>query len=110
MVDIIIGISPSAKVAAHPANISVSRERVVNARILDVRPSRKGRRRPFAGPDERRRPAPLNLDPSGSTVLVLMIKDSDRIPQDLKTGDYNISLRITPRKPEKAFESGDITA
>lgn len=107
MVDIIIGIMPTAKVAENPVRANPIRESLIDARILDIRPARKGKKTGPEGSDERRHMSRINVDPSGSTVLVLMINDANKLPQDLKTGDYRISIRISNKKTDqKAFIHG----
>lgn len=110
MVDIIIGATAPAKVRENPSRIVPLKEKVVDAQVLDIRPARKRRRYGSEETDERRRPANINSDPSGSTVLVLMIKDPTGLPVDLKTGDYKISLRISLKKPERKIRPKGITA
>jgi len=107
MVDIIIGIAPSAKVADNPVKTNTVRENLIDAKILDIRPARKTRKTSTDDPDERRHSSRIHVDPSGSTVLVLMINDTGNLPRDIKTGDYRISIRISNKKTEqKTFFQG----
>lgn len=107
MVDIIIGITPSAKVAENPVKTVPGRDNLIDAKILDIRPARKNRNTGQDESDERRHSSRINVDPSGSTVLVLMINDTNNLPRDIKTGDYKISIRVANKKTEqKAFFRG----
>lgn len=107
MINIIIGVMPSAKVAENPVKANPVRENLIDAKILDIRPARKGQKAGPNGSDERRRMSKINTDPSGSTVLVLMINDVNNLPHDLKTGDYRISIKISNKKTDlKAFIHG----
>ncbi len=63
----------------------------IEARVLHIRQARKktdadkGRRRPTAQP----------IDPPGARVLVLMIPDGHRLPEDLGTGSWRVFLRFS---------------
>lgn len=103
MVDIIIGVMPAAKVAENPVRANPKKENLIDAKILDIRPARKGRKQVPDGPDDRRHIGRTNVDPMGSTVLVLMVSNANNLPQDLKTGDYRISIKITNKKTDQKF-------
>ncbi len=109
MVDIIIGATPVSRVAENPVKTALVRSSFIDAKILDIRPARKGRKDTDT-PDKRKKAAYINTDPSGSTVIVLMIKDTANLPDDLKSGNYQISLKISKRTPNKNLNNEGITA
>lgn len=100
MVDLVIGAMPVSNVGDNPVRPVAGREHFIDARILDIRPSRKGKKNTDI-PDKRKKAAYINCDPSGSTVIVLMINDTNNLPQDLKTGNYRISLKISKKTHQK---------
>lgn len=62
----------------------------VEARVLHVRP---GRRR--KDPEKRgRKQTEQPPDPPGARVLVLMVPDAHRLPEDLASGRYRVFLRF----------------
>ena len=68
----------------------------LEAQVLHVRPPR-GRRRDGSdkrGDKERRQSAARTSDPPGSRVLVLLVSDAHRLPQDLAGGKYRVFLRF----------------
>lgn len=101
MVDIIIGIKPSANVGENPLSVHAPRENLIDAKVLDIRPARRARKNSPDSWDERRRTGRVNADPNGSTVLVLMVNDAANLPNDLNSGNYRVSLRITQKKHEQ---------
>ncbi len=109
MVDIIIGAAPVARVTENPVKTALIRSSFIDAKILDIRPARKGRKETDT-PDKRKKAAYINTDPSGSTVIVLMIKDTANLPDDLKSGNYQISLKISKKIHQKTFHDEGLTA
>lgn len=70
---------------------------VVEARVLNVRPSR---RRP-KGPghqQEKRRQGQAHFDPAAGRVVVLLVPEGYQIPQDINSDNYRVFLRFAPRR------------
>ena len=68
----------------------------VEAKLLAVRsPRRRSEGPPPPGPE--RRHATEARDPANARVLVLMIEDSSRLPEDLASGTYRLFLRFARR-------------
>ncbi len=68
----------------------------VEAKLLAVRAPRLRGDRPPSGA-ERRDSKAASRDPIGGKVLVLMIPDGTRLPDDLETGAYRVFLRFARR-------------
>jgi hypothetical protein len=90
MVDIVVGRIP-------PMNRVDSGKqpdmRPIEAQILNVRaPRQRQRQRPDRTPNRRR--DKTHADPPGSRVLVLLVPEAHRLPDDLDEGNYRILLRI----------------
>ena len=80
----------------------------VPVRVLKVRSARS--RRPERLVARERRGEAEEADPVRGKVLVLMVPDGTRLPQDLETGNYQIRLRIVPEKQEETPErTGEIS-
>jgi hypothetical protein len=68
--------------------------RTVEARILNVRPSRR-QQRGKPGSDRRRQTG--NPDPASGKVLMLLAPEGQNIPADLDSGRYRVFLKFMPR-------------
>jgi hypothetical protein len=83
-----------------PSERSQARQGQVEARVLHVRPPR-GRRReepdPRSGSREERRSGSASVDPPGARVLVLLVPDAHRLPDELMNGDYRVFLRFAKK-------------
>lgn len=69
---------------------------MLEARLLDIRRSRKERGDPPVGQTERREggePA----DPSSGQILTLLIPEGHRVPRGVESGNYRIFLRFVQR-------------
>lgn len=67
----------------------------IEAKILHVRQPRRAR-------DPRksvnsRQSSSAAIDPPGARVLVLLVPDAFKLPDDLSSGDYRLFLRIVKR-------------
>lgn len=62
----------------------------VEARLLHVRPPRKG----IAGPLGMERREKEQVDPLRGRVLTVMVPDSESLPKDLDSENYKVILRF----------------
>jgi hypothetical protein len=69
----------------------------IEAKVLDVRPARRGDSAASRGRPDKRRNASPTQDPPGARVLVLMILDGTLVPGDLQTGPYRTFIRFARR-------------
>jgi hypothetical protein len=92
--EIVVGATPRVG-SARPANTAGGG--VIEARVLNVRPSRKRKRSSFVGKNNRRFGSSVN-DPERGRVMTLMINDEQELPGDISSGNYRIIVRIVPRK------------
>ena len=74
-----------------------SQPQVVEARILNVRPPRRGPRSLAEKQDNRRGRSPQQ-DPAAGRVMVLLVSEGYYVPADIDSGNYRVLLRIVPRK------------
>lgn len=92
--EIVIGsatpVGPPPKKGAGPRDF-------IEARMLHVRPPRRRRGHVPAGQKDRRG-GKNTVDPVGSRVMVLLVPDGFRIPQDIDSGNYRVFVRFAPRK------------
>lgn len=70
---------------------------MIEARILNIRPSRKRQSQQHHGAIERRNKK-ITTDPSGGRVLVLLVPDGYTLPKNIEFGDYRVFLRFVPQK------------
>ena len=68
----------------------------VEAKLLAIRAPRRRGEKPPPGV-ERRDERNKNQDPAGGKVLVLMIPDGTRLPENLESGEYRVFLRFSKR-------------
>ncbi len=66
---------------------------VISARLLHVRPPRKG----IAGPSGRERRNRQANDPRTGRVLTIMIPDASQLPADIDSSQYDVSIRLIRR-------------
>lgn len=92
--EIVVGATPRVG-STRPSNTTGGG--VIEARVLNVRPSRKRKRGSFFGKNNRRFGSSAN-DPERGRVVTLMINDEQELPSDISSGDYRIIVRIIPRK------------
>jgi len=91
--DFVIGRIPPP---SSPSDRKAGAEGQIEAQILDVR--RPRRRRDGAGDaGEQRRPGSKQADPPGASVLVLLVPDGHKLPDDLSEGGYRIFLRLAKK-------------
>lgn len=86
--EIIIGSIPP--LPAQPGKQPGKTGPTIEARVLNVRPTRKG----IAGPSGMERRNKQGKDPYKGRVLTIMVPDADLLPADLDSKDYNVSLRF----------------
>ena len=72
---------------------TVREKRGIEARLLHVRPPRRG----IAGPSGAERRGKKTKDPVKGKVLTLMVLDGDELPKDLDKVQYMVSLRFHKR-------------
>jgi hypothetical protein len=70
---------------------------VVEARILNVRPPRRGPRSLAEKKEDRRGLSPQQ-DPAAGRVMVLLVPEGYYVPADIDSGNYRVFLRFVPRK------------
>ena len=86
--EIIVGtISPLKE---NPKEQQYASSRPVEARILNVRPPRKG----IAGPSGMERRGKGVSDPLRGRVLTIMVPDSEVLPKDIDTANYKVVMRF----------------
>ncbi|RMG47401.1 MAG: hypothetical protein D6718_03740 [Acidobacteria bacterium] len=90
--DFVIGRIPPPGSAAERRGRT---EGQIEARILHVREPRRRRRGPGDGPERRR--AAQETDPPGARVLVVLVPEAHRLPDDLAEGNYRLFLRFVRR-------------
>lgn len=71
--------------------------RMVEARVLNVRPPRRGGRGPDGQPENRRDSSP-SQDPAAGRVMVLLVPEGHFVPADIDSGNYRVFLRFVPQK------------
>lgn len=64
----------------------------IEAKLLHVRRPRRRRDSERIGPE--RAPTSPSVDPPGARVLVLLVPDAHRLPDDLNDSKYRIFLRV----------------
>lgn len=69
----------------------------IEARLLHVREPRRRRRGPDPGEPEQRAGGSAQADPPGAQVLVLLVPDGYKLPEDLSDGSYRVFLRFAKR-------------
>jgi hypothetical protein len=70
-------------------------EGLIEAKILDIRQSRKPARIPPSGEKDRRSASHVS-DPLGGRVVTLLIPEGHRIPDNLTKGNFRIFVRFQP--------------
>lgn len=63
---------------------------LIEAQLLNVRPPRKG----IAGPSGRERRTKGVSDPHRGRVLTIMVPDGTKLPADIDTARYDVSIRL----------------
>ncbi len=93
--DVIVGRIPQATGAAGKRGDGPA---PIEAKVLHIREPRRNRdqNRPLAD-DQRQKKGRATVDPPGARVLVLLVPDAFRLPDDLSDGPYRIFLRIVRR-------------
>ncbi|WP_163338352.1 hypothetical protein [Desulfopila sp. IMCC35008] len=86
--EIIVGSIPP--LPAQPPKTPEKASPVIQARLLNVRPTRKG----IAGPSGMERRNKQGKDPHKGRVLTIMVPDSDMLPADVDTREYNVHVRF----------------
>ena len=71
--------------------------RMVEARVLNVRPPRRGVA-DLAGDQEDRRKQSPRQDPAAGRVMVLLVPEGHFMPADIDSGNYRVFLRFVPQK------------
>jgi hypothetical protein len=86
--EIIVGSIPP--LPSHPVKPLGKTGPTVEARLLNVRPTRRG----IAGPSGMERRNKQGKDPHKGRVLTVMVPDSDMLPADLNDHEYSVHLRF----------------
>jgi len=63
----------------------------IEAKVLHVREPRRRQQEAVEGEDRRKSSA---TDPPGARVLVVLVPDAYRLPEDIEQGDYRVFLRF----------------
>lgn len=91
--DLVIGRIP----AVGPANDKRADQGTpVEARVLHIRQPRRSRN-PDKVKDARRAPASPQADPPGARVLILLVPEAFKLPDDLDKSNYRVFLRFVKR-------------
>ena len=93
--EIVIGATPS--VGTTVAKTTGLAGGYFQARVLNVRPPRRRSGPPPDGQKDRRGKKNMS-DPRSSRVMVLLIPDGHRLPKDIESGNYRVTMRFTPQK------------
>ena len=70
---------------------------VVEARVLNVRPPRRGGGNPAKNQEDRRKQSPRK-DPAAGRVMTLLVPEGHFVPADIDSGNYRVFLRFVPRQ------------
>ncbi len=92
-VDIRIGAPPPV---GKPPEKTALRGGTVEAKLLTVRPGRRGRDETARPPAERRGSGAAS-DPPAGRILVLLVPDASQLPPDLEPGSWRVFLRFARR-------------
>ncbi|THB78176.1 MAG: hypothetical protein D6B25_05030 [Desulfobulbaceae bacterium] len=87
--EIIIGSMPPLT-PKYPERVNGSENGNVEAKILNVRETRRG----IAGPSGMERRGTKSQDPLRGRVLTIMVPDVEKLPRDIETGEYKVTLRF----------------
>ena len=86
--EIIVGSIPPLNQDAPKNEMSASGP--IEARLLHVRPPRKG----VAGPSGMERRESKAKDPRRGRVLTVMVPEGDQLPKDIDKGNYKVIMRF----------------
>ncbi len=86
--EIIIGSIPP--LPAQGQKLPEKSRGLIEAQLLNVRPPRKG----IAGPSGRERRTKEASDPIRGRVLTIMVPDATKLPPDIDTARYDVSIRL----------------
>ncbi len=89
--EIIIGSIPP--LISQRQRLPQSNNSVITAKLLHVRPPRKG----IAGPSGRERRNRQANDPRLGRVLTIMVPDASQLPSDMDSARYDVSIRLIRR-------------
>lgn len=89
--EIIIGSIPP--LPAQGQKLPEKSSGAIEAQLLHVRPPRKG----IAGPSGRERRVKEASDPVRGRVLTIMVPDATKLPADIDTARYDVSVRLIRR-------------
>ena len=90
--DVVIGRIPPATMTGDK---TADQAAPIEARVLHVRqPRRTQDSGKSSGPPRIGKRGARPLDPPGARVLVLLVPDAYRLPEDLNEGPYRVFLRI----------------
>jgi len=89
--EIIVGSIPPLK--AQGQKLPPRGTPAVDAKLLHVRPPRKG----IAGPSGMERRNKQAKDPHNGRVLTIMVSDARLLPSDIDTAKYDVSLHFIRR-------------
>jgi hypothetical protein len=69
----------------------------IEARILHVRPPRRRRDGRDSDQPDMRAPGSAQADPPGAQVLVLLVPEAHKLPDNIGDGSYRVFLRFAKR-------------
>lgn len=87
--EIVIGLTPPLA-QNFPAKGPTAANGFIEAKLLHVRPPRKG----IAGPSGMERRGKHTKDPLRGRVLTIMVPDGDMLPRDIDSTNYKVMLRF----------------
>jgi len=89
--EIIIGSIPPLQ--NQPQKVPPRPTPMIEAQLLNVRPTRKG----IAGPSGRERRNKKSADPLKGKILTIMVPDGSLLPSDIDEAQYEVSIRLVKR-------------
>jgi hypothetical protein len=93
-VDVVIGRIPAI---AGSAERKPEPGAPIEAKVLHVRQPRRSRDPNKVKGGNQRQSSSAQVDPPGARVLVLLVPDAYKLPEDLMDGNHRIFLRIVKR-------------
>lgn len=91
--DIVVGRIPAI---ATPGDKRLDTPQGIEARVLHVRQPRRSRN-PAKVNERQRRASSPQADPPGARVLIVLVPEAHRLPDDLESGNYRTFLRFVRR-------------
>ena len=91
-----ITVGPVYGISSSQNELPKGAARSCQAKLLNMRrPRSRGNPGINTPPNRRKKSA---ADPPGARILTILIQDASRIPKDIASGDYTISVKFIPKK------------